>query len=295
MERRPLVIDEEAALDHIQSGMTIALGGFITAQHPMALIRGLVRRGVKDLTVIGSVSSALDVDLLVGCGCVRRLVTAYVGAEAAAPLGPFCKRAAEEASIDIWECDEIIVGAMLHATAQGLPFFPVRGGLGTDLPVLNPDLKEFRDPVRGEPMLAVPAMHIDVALTHASYADPYGNIQYEGNAFADELISKAADLTITSVEKTVSPEHIRRDPFKTRYKAHAVVRAPFGAHPYSCHGFYVEDDQHLGEYAAAAFLATKGDGAGWTAFRKRYLDEPGDHLAYLECIGLRRLLSLHEF
>ena len=57
MERRTVIADEETALDHIQDGMTIALGGFITAQHPMTLIRGLARRGVKDLTVIGSVSS----------------------------------------------------------------------------------------------------------------------------------------------------------------------------------------------------------------------------------------------
>jgi len=295
MPREKAIVHEERALDHIKDGMTIALGGFITAQHPMTLIRGLVRRGIKDLTVIGSISSSLDVDLLVGSGSVRRLVTAYVGAEAAAPVGPFYKQAAEEESIDIWEADEIIIAAMLHATAQGLPFFPVRGGLGTDLPKLNPDLVEFRDPIRNEPMLAVPSMHIDIALTHASYADAYGNVQYSGNAFADELISKASDLTITSVEKIVPPEFIKKDPFKTAYTANAVVRAPYGAHPYSCHGFYVEDDQHIQEYAAATYMATQGDDSAWAEFKLRYLDDAPDHLTYLEQVGLRRLLSLNEF
>ncbi|MBW1816740.1 MAG: CoA transferase subunit A [Deltaproteobacteria bacterium] len=295
MPRKTLIVNEEKALDHIKDGMTIALGGFITAQHPMAVIRGLVRRNVKDLTVIGSISSALDVDLLVGAGCVRRLVTAYVGAEAAAPLGPFCKQAAEAGSVDIWESDEIIVAAMLHATAQGIPFFPVRGGLGTDLPRLNPELVEFRDPIRNEPLLAVPSMPIDVALTHAAYADEYGNVQYVGNVYFDELISKAAEFTVTTVEKIVPPEFIRKDPFKTAYTANAVVRAPYGAHPYSCHGFYPEDDRHLQDYAAAAYMATQGDGSAWIEFKRRYLDDAPDHMAYLEQVGLRRLLSLSEF
>jgi glutaconate CoA-transferase subunit A len=294
MERKSAIVDEATALDTIKDGMTVAIGGFITAQHPMGMVRGLARRGIKDLTVIGSLSASLDVDLLIGCGCVRRLVSAYVGAEAAAPIGPFFKKAAEDGTIDIWECDEIIMTAMLYATAAGVPFFPVRGGLGTDLPVLNPDLKEFKDPIRGEPLLAVPAMPIDVALTHASCADPYGNVQYIGNLFMDGLIHRAAETTITTVEKIVSPEEIRRDPFKTAYKAQAIVRMPCGAHPYSCHGLYVEDDAHLQQYAMAAYLATQGDEAAWDEFRKQYIDNPEDHMAYLEQVGVRTLFSLNE-
>ena len=295
MPRKTILISEAEALDLIADGQTIALGGFITAQHPMAVIRGLARRRIKDLTVIGSVSASLEVDLLVGCGCVRRLAAAYVGAETAAPLGPFFKKAAEEGTIDLWECDEIILTAMLHASASGLPFFPVRGGLGTDLPRLNPDLKQFNDPVSGQPLLAVPAMSIDVAVTHASWADQYGNVQYEGNCFSDQLIQRAAKITITTVEKIVPPEFIRRDPFKTAYTADFIVRAPFGAHPFSCHGGYVEDEEHLQRYALSAYLATKGDAAEWEKYLDQYLNGPADHLDYLDRVGARRLFSLHEF
>jgi len=295
MERKTVIVDEDTALDQVKNGMTIALGGFITANHPMALIRGLIRRGIKNLTVIGSVSSALDVDLLVAGGCVRRLVTAYVGAEVSAPVGPFYKRAAELGQIEVWECDEIIVMALLQATAQGLPFYPVRGGVGTDLPKLNPELVEFRDPVRGEHLLAVPSMHIDVAFTHASQADQYGNVQYVGNCFADDLIQRAADLTVTSVEKIIPNEDVRAAPLRTAYRADLVVRAPYGAHPYSSHGFYLEDEEHLQEYVTAGFMEARGDSLAWNEYRRVYLDEPSDHLAYLERIGLRRLLSLQEF
>ena len=295
MERKSVLIEESAALDDIHDGMTIVLGGFITSQHAMSLIRGIARRGIKNLTLIGSLSASLEVDLLIGCGCVRRLVAAYVGAEGTVPIGPFFKQAAETGSIDIWECDEIIVAAMLHATAANLPFFPVRGGLGTDLPELNKDLVPFKDPVRGEPLLAVPAMKIDLALTHASWADLYGNVQYEGNVFADGLIHRAADKTITTVEKIVPPEFIRRDPFKTVYSADHVVRCPFGAHPYSCHGAYVEDDDHLKKYAMAAYMATQGDKSAWETYRKKYIDGPCDHLSYLDAVGVRDLFSLNEY
>jgi glutaconate CoA-transferase, subunit A len=295
MERKSVILEEDAALEHIRDGMTVALGGFITAQHAMAMIRGIARRGIRDLTLIGSLSASLEVDLLIGCGCVKKLVAAYVGAEGAVPIGPFFKKAAETGGIDIWECDEIIMAAMLHATAAGIPFFPVRGGLGTDLPELNPALKVFDDPINGEPLLAVPAMNIDVALTHASCADPYGNVQYAGNIFMDAVIQRAAEKTITTVEKIVPGEFIRRDPFKTAYTADCIVRGPFGAHPYSCHDAYVEDDGHLKEYAAAAYMATQGDETAWKEYRSRYIDTPADHLAYLEQVGLRRLFSLYEF
>lgn len=295
MERTSVIVDEEIALDNVKDGMTVALGGFITAQHPLGIIRGLARRKVKDLTVIGSLSGSFELDLLVGCGCVRQLVSAYVGAEAAAPIGPFFKKAAEQGRIEIWECDEIIMAAMLHATAAGIPFMPVRGGLGTDLPRLNPDLKLFKDPLKNENLLAVPAMKIDVAFTHAASADSFGNVQYEGSPFADGLMQRAAERTITSVEKIVPSEFIRRDPFKTEYTADQIVRMPFGAHPFSCHNYYREDEDHLARYTTAAYLAVNGDSSSWDDFRSRYIDTPEDHLAYLEEIGARSLFSLNEF
>lgn len=295
MKRKTVIVDETSALDTITDGMTIALGGFITTQHATGLIRGIARRKVKNLTVIGSVSSSLEVDLLISCGCVERLITAYVGAESTAPMGPFFKKSAEEETIQVWECDEIIVMAMLQATMAGIPFYPVRGGLGTDLPELNPDLVPFKDPIKGENLLAVPAMKIDVALTHASIGDCYGNVQYDGNPYADEMIHRASARTITSVEKMVPPEFIRRDPFKTVYTADMVVRMPFGSHPFSCQGAYVEDTAHLDEYVAAAYMATRGNEEGWKKYRSRFIDGPEDHMAYLEQVGVRSLLSLHEY
>ncbi len=41
MKRKSVTLEEDAALDCIRDGMTVALGGFITAQHAMAMVRGM--------------------------------------------------------------------------------------------------------------------------------------------------------------------------------------------------------------------------------------------------------------
>jgi len=62
-ERRQRIIDEAEAVSWIQDGMTLAVG----SPAPMALLRQIIRRGIKNLTVI---DSGLSLDLLVAAGCV---------------------------------------------------------------------------------------------------------------------------------------------------------------------------------------------------------------------------------
>ncbi len=55
--------------------MTVALGGMSTQFHPMAFVRELARRRVRNLTVVSMVCG-MDVDLLCAAGCIK---TAVVG------------------------------------------------------------------------------------------------------------------------------------------------------------------------------------------------------------------------
>ncbi len=91
--RRSVVASsEEEAVAGLRDGMTIAIGGFINAAHPMGMVRQIIRAGVKDLTLVGAASSGLDVDMLIAAGAVRTLVSPYVGAEGLAPIGPAFRR-----------------------------------------------------------------------------------------------------------------------------------------------------------------------------------------------------------
>jgi glutaconate CoA-transferase subunit A len=295
-DRRSIVLDEGALDGWLRNGMTVALGGLATACHPMVAVRHMIRCGLRDLTVIGSPVGGLDVDLLIGAGCVRKVICPYVGAEALAPIGPFFRAAAERGTIEIWECDEGQYYTGLQAAAQMLPFLPCRGGVGTSFPELNPDLKPFRDPVCGETLLAVPAISPDVALLHAATSDAFGNVQFTGTGYADRLLWRAADRTLVQVERIVSNEEVRQRPERTALLATAVLKAPWGAHPFSSPGFYLEDREHIAELVAAGrAFARRGDRQPFEAYLDRYVREPARHLAYLERIGLARLLSLDEY
>lgn len=290
-ERRQRIIDEVTAAGWVTDGMTIAVG----APPPMALLRQLIRRGVKELTVI---DSGLSLDLLIVAGCVRKVITYYAGGGFGVPVAPSFRRAAERGAIEVWECEEGVLTAGLQAAAQVLPFLPWRGGVGTALPEVNPDLKLFCDPIRGETLLAVPALKPDIALLHAATADAYGNVQHCGGpGWLDLFLHRAADRTIVQVERVVANEDIRRDPWATTIAgADAIVRAPYGAHPFPSRGFYVQDSAHLREYLDAATAATQFDHTEQlTHYLNYYCREPVTHGDYLERIGVKRLLALYEY
>jgi len=98
-ERRSLLIDEASLADWFRDGMCVALGGLATACHAMIGVRHIIRRGLRKLTVVGSAVGGLDVDLLIGAGCVRKVISPYVGAEALASIGPFYRAAAERTAL----------------------------------------------------------------------------------------------------------------------------------------------------------------------------------------------------
>ena len=284
------VIDEVEAANRIEDGMTVAIG----SPTPMALVRQIIRRGLKDLTVV---DVGLSLDMLIAAGCVRKVVSYYAGGGFGVPVAPAFRRAAERGEIEVWECEEGILTSGLQAAAQGLPFLPWRGGVGTSLPEVNPDLKVFSDPIRDETLLAVPPIKPDVALLHAAVSDAYGNVQHVGGpGWIDLFMQRAADHTIVQVEKVVANEAIRKDPWATTIAgADAIVRVPYGAHPFYSRGYYIQDNAHLKGYLDASTAAAKGDPEALQAYFARYCREPATHADYLEQIGIRRLLELHEY
>ncbi len=276
--------DEASAL--LADGMTIAIG----EPAPMAMVRAMIRRGLRDLTVI---ASGLHLDMLIAAGCVRKTISYYAGGGFGVAVAPAFRRAAERGDIEVWECEEGILTSGLEAAAKGLPFLPWRGGVGTSLPEVNPDLKIMRDPLRGETLIAVPAIRPDVALLHAARADVYGNVVHCGGpGWLDLFLQRAAQRSIVQVEKIIPNEAVRADPWATTIaRADVVVRMPYGAHPYYSRGHYVQDSALLQDYVRAA----EQDGAALAHFLNRYCREPISHGDYLELIGIKRLLALYEY
>ena len=83
-----------------------------------------------------------------------------------------------------------------------LPFFATRVGLGSDILTLNPEIKTISSPYEdNETLVAMPAIHIDIALIHAHESDALGNtFIYGPDLFIDDKIVRAASKTFVSTE-----------------------------------------------------------------------------------------------
>lgn len=290
-ERQHHILDELDAASWIEDGMMVAVG----EPAPMAMLRHIIRRGIKNLTVV---ASGLSLDLLIAAGCVRKTVSYYAGGGFGVPVAPSFRRAVEQGEVETWECEEGILTTGLRAAAQGLPFLPWRGGVGTSLPEVNPDLKIMTDPINGETLIAVPPVKPDVTILHAAASDPYGNVQHFGGpGWLDLFLYRAADRTIVQVEKVIANEDVRSNPWATTIAAaDAIVRAPYGAHPFYSRGYYLTDNDFLQSYVRAATAAAQNnDPVALQHFLSHYCQEPETHGDYLERIGIKRLLSLYEY
>jgi glutaconate CoA-transferase, subunit A len=288
--RREVVISEAEAAKMVEDGMTISLG----SNFPLAIVRQIIRKEARNLTVVAN-AGGWDVDLLIGAGCVKKVVGYYFGAGPDV-IGPFFRAAAEKGEIEVCEFDEGMFLTGLMAAAQMLPFLPWKAGVGTCFPDINPSIKTFKDPLSGEKLLAIPPIKPDIAFLRASFSDPYGNAQFIDAGFSDTAHFRAADRTIVQVERIVPNEEIRKNPANTSITdAAGVVMAPFGSHPFSSAGYYIEDIAHLQEYRKAAHECVRqGSRAPFEDYLKRYVYEPETHLDYLEEIGAKRLFSLYR-
>src|SRR3990172_7115986 len=198
----------------VRPGATVALGGVWLSNHPMAAVREIIRGGIRDLeamTVVGSI----DIDLLIGAGCVRKLVFSFVSLEAFG-LPPNFRRAIERSEIEYREVSGLALLLTLEATGRGLSFLPYDGPFGSDYFRIQPDFYRFITcPFTGRELVAVPALSPDVAIIHAQAADPDGNVWSVGTSGGDVEMAKAAKTTIVTVERLISAEELRREPWKT--------------------------------------------------------------------------------
>ena len=141
--------------------------------------------------------------------------------------------------------DILLMVSRLRAQMAGIGFIPARAWIGTDLPALRPDVKTVQDPYSGEVLMAFPAIQPDVAVIHALQADLDGNIVIGLNKGVDEELPLASKIVIATAEEIV-PALAHADvpaPF-----VDAVVHAPRGAFPTSCHPLYPLHGEALLDY-----------------------------------------------
>jgi glutaconate CoA-transferase subunit A len=224
-----------------------------TQFHPMALVRELARRRVKNLTVVAMVGG-IDVDLLCAAGCVSTAVIGLCSFEGFG-LAPSFRRQAESGRIRVEEYSENILWSRFQAAARGLPFMPTRAGIGTSIEELNPDYVRRLESPWGS-VLACSALQPDVSIVHVHEADEFGNARLLPKPiWLDVDLAQAGKQLIVTAERIVPHDTFRNDPYRTTFSAftvNAVVNTPRGAHPCAFPPDYPQDVNFYKAYQAAA-------------------------------------------
>ena len=274
-------LDDLAAL--VKDGAVVAVGGGLSSREPMALLRAILRRGTRGLTVVGS-AHGIDIDLLSAGGAIARSSESYVGFEQDFGMAPNYRRALESGAVKADDSCCYTLVQQLRAAIQGLPFMPMRSVRGTDFVSLHPEYKRMVCPFTGEELLLVPAIEPDVALIHAQYGDAQGNLLVQGPPVADLLFAKASRAVLATIEELVPNERLNELPGVQipYFYVTAVSEVPMGAHPTACYPFYAYDRPHTALYYEAA---RKGAEAFKAEYLSVFVHGAPTHANYLGRIG----------
>lgn len=220
-----------------------------------ALWRAAIRKGVKDLHLIGVPVFGYHGDVLIGAGCVATVETSAVtlGENGLAPRFTAAVKEGRLRTLDA-TCPAIHAG--LQAAERGAPFSVMRGLIGSDILARRTDWRVIDNPFgTDDPVVAIPALRPDFAVFHAPKGDRHGNVLI-GVRRECMLMAHAARDSLVTVEEIVDGD-LTADPLTAAgtipgLYVTAMAEAAQGAWPQALPGRYEADQAHLARYAEMA-------------------------------------------
>lgn len=189
------VISIEEAVDKLQDGMTIMIGGFLGCGNPHRIVDAIVEKGVKDLTLICNDSGFPDIGVgkLVVNKQIKKLIASHVGTN---------KQTGIQMNTGEMEVQLVPQGTLaeqVRAGGAGLGGFLTPVGLGT---VIEEGKQKIE--VDGKTYLLELPLRADLAILAGETVDKFGNIVYYGaTRNFNNLMAPAADTVIVETEKVV--------------------------------------------------------------------------------------------
>ena len=184
-----------SALEGIQDGATVLIGGFGTAGIPGELIDGLIAQGARDLTVVNNNAGNGDAGLaaLLKAGRVRKILCSFPR-QADSYVFDELYRAGK---LELELVPQGNLAERLRAAGAGVGAFFCPTSFGTELA----NGKETRE-IDGRQYVLEYPIHGDVALIKAEKGDRWGNLTYRKAARNfGPVMATAAKRTIASVHE----------------------------------------------------------------------------------------------
>src|SRR6266496_4959613 len=274
----------------LQCGHHRFIGRFDT-EHPIMPKLRSMPDAIAELVPDGaSVALGLQMDQMIGAGCVEQVIAAWVG-NVMMGSGYNFRRAVEQDGMKVFNMTNFTVALALQAGAMGVPFLPTKTALGSDVTKGNHFFYQIFSPFAPkESLWAVRALNPDVTIVHVQRADCEGNAHCWGNFGVMIEGVRAAKRVIVVAEEIVDPEVIASDPNRTvvpGFLVNAVVECRYGAHPSPVQGYYKRDDAFFRQYHEQT--KTKSDSDAWL---DRWVYGLEDRAAYMNQLGGCRVKDL---
>jgi glutaconate CoA-transferase subunit A len=288
-----LLTMRDAIAELVPNGASVALGLQMEQMIPFSAGHEIIRQKKRDLTLIGPISDILF-DQMIGAGCVRHIIAAWVGNVMMGSAYNF-RRWVESGQGKVTNLTNFGVALALQAGAMGVPYLPTRTALGSDIARDNEFFAEIESPFAAvggqqDKLHAIKALAPDVTLVHVQRADREGNAHCWGNFGVMIEGVRAAKKVIVVAEELVEAEVIASDPNRTvipGFLVSAVVESRYGAHPSPVQGYYKRDDAFFQQY----HKNTKTP-AETNAWLEGWVFGVRDRKEYIERLGVERVREL---
>ena len=189
------VSSAQEALQGIEDGMTLLLGGFGLCGIPENAIAELVQKQTKNLTCISNNAGVDDfgLGLLLQHKQIKKMISSYVGDNAE------FERQMLSGELEVELIPQGTLAERCRATQNGIPAFFTPAGYGTEV-ALGKETREFN----GKMHVLEHAFQADFSIVKAWKGDTAGNLIFKGTARNfNSCMAGAAKITIAEVEELV--------------------------------------------------------------------------------------------
>ena len=204
MAKKPVITAKEAAA-MIPDGATIMCGGFLACGQARAIVKELVARGTKDLTLIANDMARavgpkgeefFGIAELIHNHQVKRVIATHVG------MTPEVGQQNTEGTLEVNLLPQGTLAECIRAGGAGLG--GVLTPVGVDTLVEDSPFCLGRQTIDGKDYLLMKPIHADFALLGTYKCDEYGNCWYKGTMRNFNVVmATAADTVIAETEYLV--------------------------------------------------------------------------------------------
>lgn len=187
--------DFTEAVEGIQDGMTLMVGGFGLCGIPENLIKALAAKGTKDLTMISNNCGVDDwgLGLLLRNKQIKKIIASYVGENKE------FERQLLAGEIEVELTPQGTLAEKIRAGGAGIPAFFTPAGVGTPI-AEGKEVREFN----GKEYILEESLTADFSLIRAYKADKMGNLVYRKTARNfNSMMAAAGKVTIVEAEDIV--------------------------------------------------------------------------------------------